>query len=394
MFILGRQPALGLAELESVYSGAVIQPIRGRGGTVGAIADVSPGSVDFQRLGGSIKYGKILATYETIDWRTIEKRLVDFIPDLYAELPEGKVTIGISVYGLPGVTTQRVLATGLSIKKAVKKTGRPVRLVPNTELELNSASVLHNGLAGSNGCELLLVRDNDKTILAQTAAVQDIESYTVRDRGRPRRDARVGMLPPKLAQTITNLAVADQNPNTAAVLDPFCGTGVILQEAGLMGMSVYGTDLDERMVRYSRDNMNWVKEDLGVIFQWKVAEGDATSYGWDPIFNSIASETYLGKPFTFLPSSEVLAQTVSECNLIIKKFLRNIGNQAKSGTRMCLAVPAWQVRPGQFRHLPLVDSLEDLGYNRISFEHVRHDELLYFREDQTVARELLVIIKR
>ncbi|HET6924929.1 MAG TPA: hypothetical protein VFH39_03825, partial [Candidatus Saccharimonadales bacterium] len=63
-------------------------------------------------------------------------------------------------------------------------------------------------------------------------------------------------------------------------------------------------------------------------------------------------------------------------------------------TRLCLAVPAWQTSANQFKHLPLIDQIRDLGYNRVSFEHVRDDQLLYYREDQIVARQLLVLTRK
>ena len=81
--------------------------------------------------------------------------------------------------------------------------------MPNNENHLNSAQVLNNKLTSELGCELLLVSDGVNTIIARTTAVQDIDAYTLRDRGRPKRDARVGMLPPKLAQTIINLSTTD-----------------------------------------------------------------------------------------------------------------------------------------------------------------------------------------
>jgi hypothetical protein len=37
-------------------------------------------------------------------------------------------------------------------------------------------------------------------------ALQDFESYSKRDYGRPARDPRTGSLPPKLAQILINLA--------------------------------------------------------------------------------------------------------------------------------------------------------------------------------------------
>jgi hypothetical protein len=165
---------------------------------------------------------------------------------------------------------------------------------------------------------------------------------------------------------------------------------------------------------YTIANIDWLwskfPETEKVGRGWQL--GDATSHQWQeskfttengeaidaervPMhIQAVACEAYLGRPFTALPNPEVLAQTISECNTIIKKFLRNIAAQIAPGTRLCLAVPAWQVRPGQFKHLPLIDSLEELGYNHISFEHARAEDLLYYRADQVVARELLVLVKK
>lgn len=388
--ILGRQPALGIAELESLYGSSAVQPA----GVQAALLAVDPDEVDFSRLGGSLKFGQVLGVLDTTLWKDIEKYLIKELPKL-AETGEGKLTIGISAYGLK-VSPAAIGATGLSLKKVIRKSGRSVRLVPNKELELNTAQVLHNKLTGSSGWELLLIRDDNRTILARTLAIQDIESYTVRDRGRPKRDARVGMLPPKLAQIIINLAVDGHKPATDFhVLDPFCGTGVVLQEAMLMGFNTYGDDIEKRMIDYTYANLEWLRDTLNVHEPTSLLNvGDATTTTYAENIGAVACETYLGRPFTSLPVPEVLHQTVSECNLIIRKFLKNIGSQVRPGTRMCLAVPAWQVRPGRFKHLPLLDSLEELGYNRISFEHVRNEDLLYYRTDQVVARELLVIVKK
>jgi tRNA G10 N-methylase Trm11 len=328
--------------------------------------------------------------------------------------------LGLSAYDFH-VTPQQLTATGLSIKKAIRKTGLPkrgVHLIPNNDTELSSAQVFHNKLTGERGWELLLIRDNDKTVLAQTVAVQDIDAYTERDRGRPKRDARVGMLPPKLAQTIINLAAGSRQQALGAssselepsasslpptILDPFCGTGVLLQEALLMGYQAYGSDLEQRMIDYSKANLEWLPTAfrLEPSASYRLETGDATNHKWGfsdiryPMSDvRVATETYLGKPFTSAPDPATLSATVGDCNLIISKFLKNIRNQLKPGTHLCIAVPAWQTRPGQFRHLPLVDSLEEMGYNRMRFEHVRDDQLLYYREDQIVARQLLVLIKQ
>jgi len=389
--ILGRQPDLGLAELESLLGADLLQAA----GDDAVLIDTPPETVPFQRLGGSIKLCKVLTILDTTTWHDVQEFLINKTPEHAALLPEGKLTLGISAHGLK-VTTKQLLATGLSIKKAIKASGRPVRLVPNPELVLSSAQVLHNQLTHERGWELVLVGCGTQTILAQTTDVQDINAYAARDHGRPKRDARVGMLPPKLAQIIINLAArATKSDQTASVtiLDPFCGTGVLLQEAALAGYSTYGTDLEERMIRYSRDNLNWLQDKQHANYEWFLEVGDATNHTWRQPIDSIATETYLGRPFSALPKPNILQEVMQDVNLIHKKFLQNVAKQTKPGFRMCIAVPAWNT-PHGFKHLKVLEILPELGYTRMEFAHARTDKLVYHREDQVVGRELVVLVRK
>lgn len=413
--ILGRQPALGMAELESLYGADKIRPI----GPQAALVAVDPCRLAFDRLGGSVKFCKTLTELETTDWKKIESFLVEVSPGHSERMPAGKMHLGLSVYGYD-VSIKQLEATGLTLKKAIRQTGRSVRLVPNKAKELSSAQVLHNHLTGPTGWELVFIRDGNKTLIAQTVKVQDINSYTLRDRGRPKRDPRVGMLPPKLAQIIINLAVgqlpADKLESICeipagepvprpllnqTILDPFCGTGVLLQEATLMGYRTYGSDIAAKMIEYSHANLTWLEDHYRLASDNYLLElGDATAHHWhfsalasQNAALAVASESYLGRPFTVLPTPEILAQTISECNLIIKKFLQNLHGQIKPGTRLCLAVPAWHTANG-FRHLPTLEKLIELGYNRVSFIHAKAEELIYHREDQIVGRELVTLIRK
>lgn len=388
--VLGRQPTLGLAELESLYGAdnvSVVAP--------GAAGLALPSSeIDFNRLGGSTRLCKVLAELPGTDWKKVESYLLKTVPEHLQYLPEGKLKLGLSAIGI-AVSPGKLIASGLTLKKVIRKAGRSVRLVPNQEAELSTAQVLHNGLTGDLGWELVAIATTGKTtLLCQTVTVQDIDSYTVRDRGRPRRDARVGMLPPKLAQIILNLAAGQNSSVSATVLDPFCGTGVVLQEALLMGYTVYGTDLEKRMIEYSKENLEWFRSGQSIAGSSRLEVGDATDHQWQQPIDVVVAETYLGRPFTERPSAGMVAQTLNEVNLILKKFLKNLHGQLQPGTRLCLAVPAWQTAPDRFEHLPLIDQLDDLGYNRMSFEHVRSEQLLYYREDQTVARQLLVLTRK
>lgn len=383
--ILGRQPALGLAELERLYGADVLHPLPG--GLV--LIDKHHSEVDFTRLGGSVKFGKVLTRIENADWKKIVAHLCKNVPEHLGYFPEGKLRLGLNNYGF-AVSVSDINRAGLQVKKVIKNAGRSVRVVPNTAATLNSAQTLHNQLTGPTGLEIAAIKDGSDAILVQIVASQDIDAYAARDQARPKRDSRVGMLPPKLAQIIVNLA----NPAPGnTVLDPFCGTGVVLQEAELMGFNTYGTDLEPRMIDFSRANLEWLQSNQDTHGSFRLATGDACAYQWEEPFNVIAAETYLGRPFSAVPDRAKLEEVMRDVDTIHRKFLRNVAKQTKAGFQMCIAVPAWHTNNG-VKHLKMLDSLEELGYTRMSFVHAETKDLVYHRENQVVGRELVVLIRK
>lgn len=399
--ILGRQPALGLAELESLYGGDAVSDIApGIAGLMQAVDDI-----DFARLGGSTRLATVVGEVPSSSWKQVEKALIGLAKSTAFTLStSGKFHLGLSAYGFD-VSPAKINALGLTLKKVLRaRHDGSVRLVPNTTAELSTAQVFHSHLTDEHGAELLIINCQNKTIIARTTAVQDIDGYTLRDRGRPKRDARVGMLPPKLAQIIVNLAVGklqsqesrDMNQEKITILDPFCGTGVLLQEALLMGYSAYGTDLEPRMIAYSEANLDWLASKFKIPDSMLEA-ADATNHQWQiskfQTPNSkvaVACETYLGRPFTERPSSAIFAQTISEVNLILKRFLQNIQPQLPQGSRLCLAVPCWFDGREQ-KHLPFLEHISGMGFERVAFQHASNEDLIYHREGQIVGRQLVTL---
>ena len=383
--ILGRQPAFGVAELESLYGADGLARIDDA-----ALLEVAAEEINFKRLGGVIKVARVLTVLPSQNWSELIKYLKENIPTHLAHIEEGKFTLGLSIYGLR-LKPEELNRSLLELKKIIKKTGRPVRIVPNKTLELNSAQVLHNKLTHRGAWELIFIKYGKRTILAQTLFVQDIEAYAARDQARPKRDARVGMLPPKLAQTLINLA----QPKTT-VLDPFCGTGVVLQEAMLMGYGAYGSDIEPRMIEYTKTNLDWLKERYPQIasLPLTLSTQDATNAKWQPVYDAVASEVFLGRPLNSLPAPDKLKEIINDANTIICKFLANLAKQAPGGTRLCLAVPAWRKPSGGLISLPALANLTEMGYNYLDLVHVSREELAYYRENQTVARQLIILEKR
>ncbi len=391
--ILGRQPELGIAELEALFGDRNVA----RSSLSSAVFD-SPNQSDVQRLGGSIKLGEIVFTAAEKSWNDLSKKIVHHYNDLWKSSSQ-KITLGISVYDW-NVPPRDIQKTTLILKQSLKKHSVSLRAIPSSTTALNSATSHHNKLGlSSRKVELIVVRNKDSVIVAESIGAQNITALAARDQDRPKRDAFVGMLPPKLAMMMINLSGINTPgliPATTrkTILDPFCGTGVLLQEAMLLGFDTYGSDLSEKMIDYSEHNLSWVKAKYHLDTNFRLYQGDATQTTWQHPINAVVAETYLGQPFSAPPRPEKLKEVRGNCNHIIKSFLENLAPQVTAGTPLCLAVPAWRDASGHITHLPLINQLDALGYERTSLKHVSDTDLIYYREDQVVARQLLVMTKK
>lgn len=427
--LLGRQPEISLAELAAVFGADCVNRISQQ------FAEVQTSQFDITTLGGTVKCAEIITELPTN--RTDKTSLFAasrFITQHYqakwAHSPH-KITLGLSAYNL-AVSARDVQKTGLILKSSLKKSGTSLRLIPNDQSALSTATAHNNKLGNSPyKVELLLVKTTDRRlIIAESRGVQNITAYTRRDRHRPKRDAFVGMLPPKLAQIMLNLALGARSltgqkscgnsvtssasslsdksmvlrtalpdafdlEETAGsrpvvtILDPFCGTGTVLQEALPAGYDVVGTDLSQKMVDYTTENLSWLQSTFtapGNVID--IHQADATTHHWPNSQNltAVVCETYLGQPFSAPPAPQKLAEVAGNCNHIITSFLTNIRPQLAPMTPLCIAVPAWYDASGNATHLPLIKNLQQLGYYQLN-----RTPLIYRRPDQIVARELLVL---
>ena len=381
--ILGRLPKLSIAELEAMFGKSHVRAVSRD------IATIDTDNLSIDALGGSLKCGKIIHTLPASSRPTLEHAshwiTRTYIHQLLAV--GGKITLGISAYGL-STSPRQLQKIGLLLKTSMKKHNVSLRLIPNTTTELSTATSHNNKLGLSpKKRELFIIKtDNGAIIIAESNGAQNITAYARRDRNRPRRDAFVGMLPPKLAQIMVNLAVG--NTTRATILDPFCGTGTVMQEALLKGYDVCGSDLSQKMIDYTTENIAWLQSKYHITSTVRSLEqADAMTHQWPKAqqLDAVVCETYLGQPFSAPPSPKKLHEVTGSCNHIITNFLRNIHSQLTPGTTLCIAVPAWRDASRNLTHLPLIKDLETLGYI------LQQPPLIYSRSDQVVVREILLL---
>ena len=388
--VLGRQPDISLAELEALFSN--VHKINNELATFNN--DFVP---DINRLGGSIKLAVKLN----------EKPL-----EYLQKLDSGKITLGVSDYS-KHANRKSASLEALKLKKILVRHGRSVRVIENKDAILATATSLHNGLSGKNNRKIEFIKHNDDWY--KVIGVQDIDAYARRDQARPARDAKVGMLPPKLAQILINLC--GPLPQGSTILDPFCGTGVVLQEALLMGYRAYGTDLSNRMIDYTEKNLSWLFNDSKHLIRdhcdqrgaskrlspvttgakervenqvFRIAPGDATSFTWSEPINAVACEGYLGKPMSNIPVEIKLKTEKQECGAIVIGFLKNLASQIKPGTPVVIACPAWLRENGTYSRLEILDEIDKMRYN---VNNKSREGLIYHRDGQIVARDIIILRK-
>lgn len=384
--IAGRQPRISLAEIQALYDRQA--KLLGKNLIIFQ-SDTTTPKID--RLGGTIKLGRLFDG----DFKNLTK----FLNETH---PVGKITLGVSDLS-KHAKASFAFQKSMELKRNLGKIGRSVRVITSKEPEISSATAHHNQLGEKAGCFEILFLNRE---IFLSLGTQNITAYTERDQARPARDAKVGMLPPKLAQILINLC--GPLPEGARILDPFCGTGVLLQEAAIMGYTPYGTDLSERMVEYSKKNLNWlfneknqkrfkisdklINNKTTIINQ--LAAGDATNYQWEGQIDAVAFEGYLGAPMSKPPVDIKFKSEKAHCREIILGFLKNITPLLRSGTPVVMAVPAWLRETGKYAGLNILDEIQEMGYNFEKFQDLSQSDLLYFREGQIVAREIIVIRKR
>jgi len=269
-----------------------------------------------------------------------------------------------------------------------------------------SPAQIYKSKAISKGIDITIIR-GQSLYIAKSIAIQNIDAYSARDFEKPFRDARMGMLPPKLAQIMINLADENaKNRNTSnkthskkdsdTIFDPFCGSGTILFEAILQGKSAIGSDIDTRAVEGTKKNIEWLKENFKKAnsITAEVFQRDATKLTAKDLpeeINAIVTEGYLGLPASRIIPPEERTKRFDEISALHSSWLSNLKNilskESFKNLTIVLTLPAFALGHNKHDFFPNPKQFfEFLGY-----EIMNKETLLYNREDQFVAREIIIL---
>lgn len=418
-FILGREPALSAAEIIAAFRRLLGEEITthvqnhlsmSREVLIASVPETLDPQMLMRELGGTVKLGRILTTWDTHpEPRVLEEAVAGAVTHATQAAP--RVTFGFSAYDAhPDGTPPRELRAyqrklrdlGIAVKRTFGK-DRKVRFVTSRESTLSSVVVETNKLVGE-GVEIVFLLDGTRLHLGHTIAVQPWKEFGTRDYGRPERDPVSGMLPPKLARALVNLAAL---PATKTLLDPFCGSGTILTEAWLLGYrSLIASDIDSTAIARTKSNLEWVDAqaahtvrliDSGV----KQLPNILTPASVD----AIVTEPYLGPPLRGRETRETIEEIERQLLPLFHDMLTSFRTLLRPRGVVVIAFPLWVLK-NEVVHASILQRIKEYGFvvkQPLPSEFItpalapefgtNGKTLIYGRPDQRVWREIAILEK-
>ncbi len=377
LFVLGRKFKISTQEIKTVFQSNKIAEYSSSFLVLESEKEIDT-KLKINRLGGTIKIGKVIK-------KCGEKEMIAIITNfLINKYPENKkIKFGINVLNFP----LRNLATYLlGVKKALRKEGKGGRFINKNLKNTSLPAVIGEGFLKGKGCEIILAKTEDSYLVAETEAVQDIDKYSLRDYQKPFRDAHMGMLPPKLAQILINFSEVKKGE---IIWDPFCGSGTVLMEGLLQGLSVIGSDIKKENVEGANQNLWWLSKQFELPQNYQTFVHDVMDKLKEKIeVNAVVCEGYLGKPKKSLPHQKILKKEIAFLEDLYEHLFVNLKSVLKEGSSVVICLPCFKDR-GKYIFLEnVLEKIKDLGYSAVALSEARRGSLIYDRKDQIVGREI------
>jgi len=364
-----------------------------------------------QRLGGIIKIIRLFDTFQKKGKEYPSQVLINYftfkrIKDYFQEY-SGKKQFGVSIYALDPTLQFREEVTRIAflIKKILQDQAQSVRAVlPQFPAQaLSSVQVNENQLL-QKGAEIIVICGNQRIFVGKTLIVQNYEDYGRRDFQRPARDEKVGMIPPKVAQTMLNLALPLKP--LEYILDPFCGCGTILQEAILMGYQAIGSDLEQKMIENSEKNLEWFRNRYHVPpNRYKLFKSHAAEISIQlPKYKvaAVVTEGTLGPIYGKVPKKTEMQANFKNLEKLYDQVFKEFKKILAPGSKVVISLPAYKTRLSDYEFMPSLDFVLQNGYTILDplseglttkYRFLRvtpRKSMIYDRRDQIVAREIFI----
>ena len=220
------------------------------------------------------------------------------------------------------------------LRKTFKKEKMKGYLKRSEDIGLSPSKFVKKNIF-EEGFEIILYGE----IMAETIAVFDPREHEFRD-NRPYLDKKK-LTSIRLSKILINLSQAKEHDT---LLDPFCGSATILQEALLMGINVIGMDTDSMSIYQANKNLNWLKNKYNFKSSFLLVNKAAqSSSGYIEKVDAVATEPYLGPYLKRLPSLNNAEKTAVELARLYFDFLNDLKIILKKG-KVAIVIPKFRTK--------------------------------------------------
>lgn len=151
---------------------------------------------------------------------------------------------------------------------------------------------------------------------------REVDREIFSERKPPERsEVHPSTMQPNMARALVNLA---RTPEDGSFLDPFCGIGGILIEAGLVGADVKGVDINPELIEGARKNLEGEN-----ITNHDLEEGDARELSGERV-EAIATDPPYGRQ---------ASTGGSELGKLYRQTLPELADVLKTGKFLCITAP-------------------------------------------------------
>lgn len=368
LFVLGRDPLLSLAEIDSYFKAREIKFRRLQHSASVAIIEsekISPAEV-VKDLGGVSKIGEVINDLGSYQLYSGKSHKIKYAISKYSNE---------NIEGLKEYIKRRMREEKL--KAVYKKSQRQ-------EPFLTPSEVIKHGLL-KEGVELLVFND----YVAKTIAIFNPREYKARDSERPVQSPLLA-ISLRLAKILINLSWAKPGK---ILLDPFCGIGTILQEAMLMGISPVGLDINSNSLNGTKTNLEWIQKKYSCSIRFELRQGDATklSSSVKDKVDCIATEPNLGPLLKKRPTLGAAKGQLRSLEGLYLSFLSEAKKVLREKGKMALVVPRFRTWNNKIVSMDFRAMLDKAGLRPYRITKEVEMPIVYKTPKGKIEREIWVV---
>lgn len=364
LFILGRNIELSIAEVKAFCRKKDIDfkqlGLIDNGLLIETKKNLPKNAID--KLGGVISIGEVLASGKAKDiFNELDKKTIYY----------GKENkLNYIVFNFNGVDFEDILFYLKQKFKKEKLKATDKKLTGN--IRLQQGEFVPN-VASKNIDEQYFIFENNFGRIIEKSNYEKIEE---RDMKKPVRRNELS-ISPRLAKILINLSEVKENET---LLDPFCGIGVVLEEALLQKIKVIGIDKDKGAIESAKRNLKWFGFNAE---DYKLMSDDSSKVKIAKI-EGIATEPELGELQKGMPSKEKAMEITRNFERLMVNVLKNLKESVKGN----IVFTAPFIFTGKER---VSCNFKDMGLKaglRIILEPINE-----FRTDSIIGRSIVVMKK-